>query len=191
MPDADIVVCGAGPVGLAFSLLLAKRGVPANRIALIDAKSIEQAAEDPRSIALSYGSRQILEEIGAWPIAAEPIHQIHVSRRGHFGKTLIDREDFDVPVLGYVTRYGALAKALGACANQANIVMLRPKQVTGIDDAASSVTVSLSDSSTVNAAIAVQAEGGALPMKVHWHCCRKTMAMHWSGVCDHLTRPSC
>ncbi len=166
MPDVDIVICGGGPVGLAFSLLLAKRGVPANRIALIDAKSIEQAAEDPRSIALSYGSRQILEEIGAWPIAAEPIHQIHVSRRGHFGKTLIDREDFDVPALGYVTRYGALAKALGACANQANIVMLRPRQVTGIDESTSSVAVSLSDSSTINAAIAVQAEGGVFSEQV-------------------------
>jgi len=158
--NTDIVVCGAGPVGLAFSLLLVKNGVEADRITVVDAKTIEQAAEDPRSIALSYGSRQILEEIGAWPIAAEAIHQIHVSRRGHFGKTLIDRDDFTVPALGYVTRYGALAKALGACATQANINMLRPKHVLAIDESADSVSVALSDSGTITAALAVQAEGG-------------------------------
>jgi 2-octaprenyl-6-methoxyphenol hydroxylase len=160
MNEVDIVVCGAGPVGLAFSLLLAKRGMPVNRIAVIDAKSIAQAADDPRSIALSYGSRQILEDIGAWPIAAEPIRQIHVSRRGHFGKTLIDCADFDLPALGYVTRYGALASALDACANRADIHMLRPKQVVGINESTSGVTVNLSDSSTIHANIAVQAEGG-------------------------------
>ncbi|MGH8809229.1 MAG: FAD-dependent monooxygenase, partial [Noviherbaspirillum sp.] len=57
--DFDIAICGAGPVGMALALLLAERGVQASRIALIDAKALEQASKDPRSIALSYGSRQI------------------------------------------------------------------------------------------------------------------------------------
>jgi 2-octaprenyl-6-methoxyphenol hydroxylase len=160
MTDTDIVVCGGGPVGLAFSLLLVKGGAAPNRIAVIDAKTTEQAADDPRSIALSYGSRQILEEIGAWPIAANQIHQIHVSRRGHFGKTLIDRDDFDVPALGYVTRYGTLANSLGTCATQAGITMLRPKQVVAINETTDTVSVAMSDPSTVTAALAVQAEGG-------------------------------
>src|SRR4051812_12734967 len=112
--DFDIAICGAGPVGTALALLLVKRGIDAPRIALIDAKTREQSSADPRSIALSYGSRQTLAELGAWPAAADAIHQIHVSRRGHFGRTLIDRDDFDVPALGYVTRYGALASALAA-----------------------------------------------------------------------------
>jgi 2-octaprenyl-6-methoxyphenol hydroxylase len=89
--DADIAICGAGPVGLSMAALLVKRGVAADRIALIDAKTVEQARQDPRSLALSYGSRQILQEIGAWPVAATAIHQIHVSRRAHFGRTLIQR----------------------------------------------------------------------------------------------------
>lgn len=160
MTDFDIAVCGAGPVGLAFSLLLAKRGVTANRIAVIDGKSIEQAAQDPRSIALSYGSRQILEDIGAWPIAADAIHEIHVSRRGHFGKALIDRDEFNLPALGYVTRYGALTDALNRCARESGITMLRPKLVKGIDEANDAVTLSLSDDSAISTNITVQAEGG-------------------------------
>ena len=66
-PDFDIAICGAGPVGLALAASLARRGMPAARIALIDAKPLEQAAQDPRSIALSWGSRQLLEESGLDP----------------------------------------------------------------------------------------------------------------------------
>jgi len=160
MADYDVAICGGGPVGLAFALLLVKRGADATRIALIDAKTAEQAAQDPRSIALSYGSRQILEQIGAWPIAANDIHQIHVSRRGHFGKTLIERDEYKLPALGYVTRYGALATALNSCAGEAGIAMLRPQQVTDLLENDDKVSLQLSSASTIDTRIAVQAEGG-------------------------------
>ncbi len=159
MTDIDIAICGAGPVGLAAALLLVRQGVPPGRIAVLDAKSAEQAASDPRSIALSYGSRQILEQLGAWPIAADEIHQIHVSRRGHFGRTLIEREALHVPALGYVTRYGAVTAALGAAAQRAAIPMLRPKKVERIDETQDAVRLTLSDG-TLQAGIAIQAEGG-------------------------------
>jgi 2-octaprenyl-6-methoxyphenol hydroxylase len=160
MTDFDIVVCGGGPVGLALALLSVKRGLCADRIAIIDAKTIEQAAGDPRSIALSYGSKQILEEAGVWPIAANAIHQIHVSRCGHLGRTLIDRHDFNVPALGYVARYGALVSAFASCAAEAGIATVRPVQVESADESASSVAIALSDGRTVTASIMVQAEGG-------------------------------
>ena len=83
---------------------------------LFDAKTLDQAVQDPRSIALSHGSRLILDALGAWPKVSDAIHQIHVSRRGHFGRTLIDRADYDVPALGYVTRYGALITGLADAA---------------------------------------------------------------------------
>ncbi|MBV6321682.1 UbiH/UbiF/VisC/COQ6 family ubiquinone biosynthesis hydroxylase [Duganella violaceipulchra] len=156
----DVAICGAGPAGMALAALLAKRGTPAQRIALIDTKTLEQASKDPRSIALSWGSRQILEEIGAWPVAATAIHQIHVSRRGQFGRSLIDRDEHQLPALGYVLRYGDLVTALGAVCARAGIATLRPARVEAIDEGADAVALTIAGAASATAAIVVQAEGG-------------------------------
>jgi len=163
--DYDIAICGAGPAGMALAALLVKRGVAASRIALIDAKTLEQAAKDPRSLALSWGSRQILEPIGGWPATATAIEQIHVSRRGQFGRSMIDRKDYDLPALGYVSRYGHLVSALGAVCEHAGVASLRPARVEALDESDHAVTLTLGGSAdaapqTLRAAIVVQAEGG-------------------------------
>ena len=147
---------------MALAALLARRGVPASRIALVDAKTLEQASQDPRSIALSWGSRQILEEIGAWPVAATAIHEIHVSRRGQFGRSLITRDEHQLEALGYVTRYGDLVTALGAVCQRAGITMLRPARVAALDELADEVALTTSgdEPRVLHASIVVQAEGG-------------------------------
>jgi 2-octaprenyl-6-methoxyphenol hydroxylase len=158
--DFDIAICGAGPVGLSLAALLVKRGMPPSRIALIDAKTVEYNSRDPRSIALSYGSRQTLEAIGAWPVAATQINEIHVSRRGHFGRTLINRVEYDLPALGYVTRYGALITALNAQAATLGVSLIRPATVLAIDEQTEAVTLTFADRASLQARIVVQAEGG-------------------------------
>lgn len=156
----DLAICGAGPVGLCLAALLAKNGVAPQRIGLIDAKTLEQATRDPRSIALSYGSRQILESVGAWPLPATPIHQIHVSRRGHFGRALIDRDDYGLPALGYVSRYGALVTALSDVVQRAGVTPLRPAKISASTESTDTVEITLADQRRVTAQILVQAEGG-------------------------------
>lgn len=158
--DFDIAICGAGPVGLALGLLLAKRGVDASRIALIDAKTLDQVNKDPRSLALSYGSKQILEEVGAWPIASDAIHDIHVSRRGHFGRTMIDRNEYRLPALGYVTRYGAIVSVLASAVGRTKITSLRPAYVTSSSENADAVELRFADGKSITAEVMVQAEGG-------------------------------
>lgn len=156
----DVAICGAGPVGMALAALLARRGMDSTRIALIDAKSLAAAMTDPRSIALSYGSRLLLEEIGAWPFPATAIHQIHVSRRGQFGRSMIDRAEQDVPALGYVTRYGELVTALAGACERSGIDVIRPARVSGSLEHADGVNLKLDDGRDVEAALVVQAEGG-------------------------------
>ena len=160
LPDYDVAICGGGPVGMALAALLARRGMDPARIALVDAKGLGQAIADPRSIALSWGSRLLLEEIGAWPIPATAIHQIHVSRRGHFGRSVMDRAEHRLEALGYVTRYGELATALAGACERAGVQAIRPARVEGCSEDAGGVALRLDDGRVLQAAIVVQAEGG-------------------------------
>lgn len=161
--DFDIIICGGGPVGLATAALLAARGATVSRIALVDQKPPAQAAADPRTIALSYGSRQIIEELGAWPAigrSATAIEQIHVSRRGHFGRTLLDRRDYQLPALGYVARYGTVNQALDSVVVASGVQLLRPAEVVALEQHHDHVVVQLRDGRSLTAALAIQAEGG-------------------------------
>ena len=156
----DIAICGAGPVGMALAALLVKRGMAPHKIGVLDAKPLALSLTDPRSIALSYGSRQLLEAIGAWPVPSTPIHEIHVSRRGHFGRSMIDRGDHAVPALGYVARYGDLVGVLASLCESLGVAITRPARVSGIDESDAGVVLRLDDGREVSAALAVQAEGG-------------------------------
>jgi len=158
--DVDVAICGAGPVGLALAAFLARRGVDGKRIALIDGKSLGQAITDPRSIALSWGSVQLLQEVGAWPLPATPIHEIHVSRRGQLGRSLMDRSEHAVPALGYVTRYGAVVDALARQCDAAGVAVLRPARVHTFEERPDGALLTLDDGRPVRAQVAVQAEGG-------------------------------
>ncbi len=114
--EFDIVILGAGPVGTTLALLLAGSR---HRVLLVEQRAFAAGFQDPRALALSAGARQLLDPIGAWPKTGgpgdgrcTPIETIHISQAGGFGRTLIDRQDYGVPALGYVVRYGALAERL-------------------------------------------------------------------------------
>jgi len=156
----DVAICGAGPVGLALAALLARRGIAGKRIALIDARALGQSISDPRSIALAWGSRMLLEEVGAWPFPATPIHSIHVSRRGHLGRSLMDRAEHKLDALGYVTRYGEVVDALARAVDAAGVEVIRPARVASLAEDGGQVTLALDDGRSLTAQVAVGAEGG-------------------------------
>jgi 2-octaprenyl-6-methoxyphenol hydroxylase len=161
--QADVAICGAGPVGLALAALMAHRGVAGERIVLIDAKALGQAISDPRSIALSWGSRMLLVDVGAWANVqphATPIHEIHVSRRGHLGRSMLDRAEHKLDALGYVARYGDVVDALSRACARAGVRVLRPARVAALHEERDGVVLDLDDGRTLRAKVAVQAEGG-------------------------------
>ncbi len=108
-PEAcDVLIAGGGPVGAAAACSLARGGAD---VLLVDAAS--EPAGGFRPIALSEGSRLILESIGLFEATrSTPIETIHVSQTGGFGRTVIRREELGVPALGHVCDAAALAKAL-------------------------------------------------------------------------------
>ena len=116
----DIAIIGAGPVGMALALALA--GGPYS-VMLIDSRRRGAWETDPRALALSHGSRQLLEHLGAWNAGAgTAIRSIHVSQRSGFGRTVIDADDYHLPALGYVMRYRELAATLDARIDPAHLL---------------------------------------------------------------------
>lgn len=103
----DVVIVGGGPVGAAAALALAQAG---HGVTVLEARPTA-TADDRRTLAIAYGSQQILAGLGAWPQDATPIADIHVSQRGHFGQTVLTAAEAGVPALGYVLRYNALVEA--------------------------------------------------------------------------------
>ncbi len=156
----DVAIAGGGPVGMATAALLVARGMPGARIALVDARSAQAAQQDPRSLALSHGSRQLLEQISAWPTDGTAITDIHVSRRGSFGRTLIEAAEYGLPALGHVCRYGSVVRALDMALQASGVRMLRPARVAGFSESPEGVQLDLEGERTLSAGLLVQAEGG-------------------------------
>lgn len=105
----DILIRGAGPVGCALALAL--RGTSL-KVALLDPSPLPKSFQP---IALSHGSRLILERLGAWSgLPTTPIDEVLVTQAGSFGRTRLGAADAGVPALGYVTDYASLVTALRA-----------------------------------------------------------------------------
>jgi 2-octaprenyl-6-methoxyphenol hydroxylase len=108
----DILIVGGGPVGATLALALRGYG---HAVTLLEARKRDVGARDARTLALSQGSRLILQRLGVWnelaPLAT-PIETIHVSQRGRFGRTILRAEDERQEALGYVLSYAALSDAL-------------------------------------------------------------------------------
>ncbi|MBY4726940.1 MULTISPECIES: UbiH/UbiF/VisC/COQ6 family ubiquinone biosynthesis hydroxylase [Burkholderia] len=162
-PDYDLAIVGAGPVGLALAGWLARRSATQHAsIALIDAREPAASANDPRAIAVSHGSRVLLDTL-AWPADATPIEHIHVSQRGHFGRTLIDRDEHDVAALGYVVRYGSLVQALAGAVRGTRVDWLTSTTARAPQQDADGVTLTLDGPQgerTLRARVVINAEGG-------------------------------
>jgi 2-octaprenyl-6-methoxyphenol hydroxylase len=132
---ADAVVIGGGPVGAAAALELSAAGFS---VLLMEAREALEPPRDARPLALSYGSRLILERLGVWPAVemATPIERIHVSHRGRFGRAVLTAAEAGLPALGYVLDYASVLSALDAAVDEAlsdgGLRVLRGARVTSI-----------------------------------------------------------
>jgi len=146
-PDEyDVVILGGGPVGSTLALFLAGTR---HRVLLVEQRRLADGQHDPRALALSEGARQLLEPQQAWPQSdgrCTAIETIHISQHGGWGRTLIDRQDYRLPALGYVVRYGALLARLHNALQQAQ--QRQPGQIEILEDTRIEVGVETNGDST-------------------------------------------
>lgn len=139
------------------------------RVAIVEArpftdKQVDKAAK--RAIALSWGSRCLLEQLDIWQQideSAMPIRQIHVSDKGHFGKTRLSAKTQQVDALGYVVEAAQIEAVVEKNLAATNVDILCPATLIDYADcgANSAVTISFDGKEqTLSCQLLVGADGG-------------------------------
>ncbi len=167
--NCDIAIIGGGPVGTALALALRASGLS---IVVLEARKAAEQSADPRALALSYGSRLLLDKLGVWERIAQvsSIKTIHVSQKDSSGFTLLHASEMKVPELGYVLPYPALQAALHQALQQTEITYLECASVNRLDSAADGATLAYQHDGRehrLNARLAVVADGGKLLEATH------------------------
>ena len=164
----DIVIIGGGPVGMALALGLQDTGISS---LLLEARGLPETVQDPRPLALSYGSQLILHQLNVWNRLPQktPIDTIHISNRGSFGQTLITTEDAEVPALGYVVNYHELFGTMHKLMIENEFNYIAGATVTQLDttDKAGIVSFDYQGKTVqVSAQLLILADGGQLAQQL-------------------------
>ncbi|MGB1008975.1 MAG: 2-octaprenyl-6-methoxyphenyl hydroxylase [Thiolinea sp.] len=177
----DVIIAGGGMVGASLAVALSPLNL---RIALVEAFAFNsghsQPAYDDRSVALSYGSGLIYQELGLWSTLqdhAEPIKTIHVSDKGFFGASRLHAKQEKVPALGYVIESRILGGSLYAALQASNVEVMAPAKVlqaeqaiTGSDDINSTGSVHIrldnnGEKQSLDTRLLIVADGADSPLR--------------------------
>ena len=164
--DYDLLIVGGGLAGNCLALALKDTGL---RMAIVEANTHEQLSVSPagdRALALAAGTVMMLEALGIWQgisHAATAIKQIHISDRGHFGKTRLSAQKENVDALGYVITARNIETYVAKQASESGIELISPARVVDLMSGDNEVCVSLkqgNDSLNASAKLLVGADGG-------------------------------
>ncbi len=162
--DADVVVVGGGITGIVLSVLLAQQRLSVTLIDHKDTLVPESCDADPRALALTLATRQILSHIGAWScLPGDRIGQftcMQVWDENGSGEVQFDSHQINVARLGHIVEASVLQAALiTAIKNQPDIQVLAPVTLTDIQTDADSVIVHLRDGRRLRSRLIVGADG--------------------------------
>jgi len=164
--DYDLLIGGSGLAGNCLALALKDCGL---KIAIIEAQTREALKNSPsgdRALALSAGTVTMLDALGAWQGIAEkatPITRIHISDKGHFGKTRLSAQKQGVKALGYVIAARDIETQLANLVAESEMTQIMPARIVGLISGDDAVHVSLKqaqESINLTAKLLVGADGG-------------------------------
>lgn len=168
MTDYDIAIIGGGPVGTALALALRSSGL---QVCVLEARSTA-GSTDARALALSYGSRLLLDRLGVWSKLQDVslIQTIHISQKQSFGRTVLQACDMQVPELGYVLPYPMLQNTLTDALQDGTTKTIYGANVTGLSTQADHAIIDYQldgEAHSLSTRLAVVADGGKLLAERH------------------------
>lgn len=166
MKQFDVVIAGGAMAGMTLALALDTLSQGKLRIAVVEPFAVDHQAHpgfDSRSIALSFGTVQILQSLDLWaqiaPVATA-IKHIHVSDRSHAGMTNIDHGDISVDALGYVVELADVGRIYQTqLASRPSISLRCPDSVSEIERTTSHNVVTLQSGEQLTCRLLVAADG--------------------------------
>ena len=173
----DIVIAGGGMVGATFAISLSKALKKAG-LKILVVEAFEPSTVDPnaasfdsRSTALSFGSKEILNDSSIWvelSNKAEPIREIVISDKGRFGTARITCKEQNLEALGYVVENKDLGLILNnRLTRSESIHYFTPATIRDAAPRKSGMNLKISngsDSHLVRSNLLVLADGGKSPI---------------------------
>jgi 2-octaprenyl-6-methoxyphenol hydroxylase len=168
----DVVIAGAGTVGLALACALADALGPEAAIALVDRAQFgrEPATRDIRAWAIAAGSKRLLEVLGVWEELAEhaqPVTAVDItdsSLNDAFRPILVsydNRVEGDEPATYIVESAGLNAALLRAAQARGSIALLSGCAITGFAIDEHGCTIDVEGGTQLRTPLLVAADGRA------------------------------
>ena len=168
--DFDVIIVGAGMVGLTVASLLKDSQL---RVALVDrnedptinvAEEHDQREFDARVSALSASSRMIFKQLGVWNLLEEKrhcdFHTMHVWDADGTGSITFSAEDLAVPRLGTIVENSLVIDALMQRLKlKGNVELFCPCSVNSLDEGEDWVTLNTKEHQILRAKLVIAADG--------------------------------
>jgi 3-demethoxyubiquinol 3-hydroxylase len=170
----EAIVVGAGLVGAAIALGLARRG---HRVALVEARPPQawsaQQSPDLRVYAIAPGSRALLAELGVWDsiagARAQAYRAMHVWDSGGGQPLHLQAEESGLPELGHIVEAGLMQWRLWEALKSSGVELHAPAQVQAYaverDQHGHEQALLELDTCSLRAPLLVAADGAGSPLR--------------------------
>lgn len=159
----DAVVVGAGVVGSAAALALARQGL---EVGLVESRAPapwRSDAPDLRVFAFAPDNAALLDELGVWEAVtaarAQPYRAMRVWDAAGGGELVFDADRLGRRELGWIVENGLLVDRLWNALVAAGVQLHCPEQVIGLEQDAAGASLQLASGARLHARLVVAADG--------------------------------
>lgn len=166
--QSDVIIVGAGMVGLALALGLQRLGLKVRVLEKTLLADTQHA--DHRVSALNLASERMLRHLGVWDLIAarQPYRQMQVWEQDAHSRLSFSADELLQPALGHIVANQAVVEALFQALQSSGTEVRYGCEPLQVEASAEGVSVRL-EHDTLQAALLVSAEGAHSRLRAHYH----------------------